>query len=194
MSRFGPAQKLSINTLALILLASLAGCGKSSGGGGITIAQTDTTGPILTFSVGVSGNTPVTVTNGGSAQNINLTSKTGSLNLVANATDSESGVQRVAIWFNTTTTRCVGTVCTQKGAGLLGAPTFDSTSPQKKAGENTPPQSILADSVDLSKEIAQASVPAGSSYSVVLTFWAESVNHLGVVTKSPNITVSWFEQ
>lgn len=188
---------LNITLLAGILVLSLASC--QSSGGGITIAQNDSTAPTLTFGVGQpagqsAGGQNVTVSAGGSAQTMKLTSKSGALNLLATAKDPESGIQAVEIWMNKKTTSCdAGGICTTNNPGLLGAPMFESTSPQKNPGQTTPDGSILLQAVNLSMEIPQASVLAGESLRVSLIFHAVAVNHLGGRTQTPEITATWSE-
>jgi hypothetical protein len=185
--------QLSINPLAVVLLLLLAGCPPSPGGG-ITIAQIDSSVPTLTLGAGQPGGQDVSVIAGGSGQNGKLTSKTGALNLLATAKDPESGVQAVEIWVNKKTTSCdVNGVCRTQQPGLLGKPTFESTSARKKPGETTAESSILAQSLDLSQEIPQMSVPPGNSLTVDLIIYAVAVNNLGGRTQTPEITATWRE-
>jgi len=174
----------------------LAGSCSTSGssGGGITISQNDITAPELTFGAGQPSGQNITVSAGGAGQNMNLTSKTGALNLLATAKDSESGVQAVEIWVNKKTTRVdANGIASTTGPGLLGKPTFDSTSAQKKPGETTAASSILAQALNLSTEIPQGSAPAGESRTVTLIMYAVAVNHLGGRTQTPELMATWSE-
>lgn len=174
---------------------SSCGSGNSGGGagGGITIAQNDSTAPTLTLGAGQQGGQNINVNAGGSDQNMTLTSKTGSLNLLATAKDSESGVQAVEIWVNRESTFCAAASnCKHVGPGLLGKPTFESTSPQKKPGETAAESSVLAQSLNLSAAIPQKLLP-GESRSVIFTIHAEAVNHLGGRTRTHTITATWNE-
>jgi hypothetical protein len=182
--------------VAAVTFSSCNSCNSGGGGsgGGITIAQSDSTAPTLTLGAGQSGGQDVTVSAGGSAQNMKLTSKTGALNLLATAKDPESGVQIVEIWVGKKTTSCdANGICKTTGPGLLGKPTFESTSPQKKPGETAAESSIMAQSLNLSTEIPQGSVPAGQSLTVTLIIHAVAVNHLGGRTQTPELTATWSE-
>ncbi len=183
--------KISVPVTILFLL--LTTCSKSSGGG-ITIAQSDGTAPTLSLGAGQPGGQNVSVSGGGSGQTMKLTSKTGVLNLLATASDPESGVDTLQIWVNEKTTTCdAAGLCKTIGPGLLGKPTFDSTSPQKKPGDATAASSILAQALDLTKEIPQGSVPGGGTLAVDLIIYARAVNNLNGQTLSPVLTVTWSE-
>jgi len=123
-----------------------------------------------------------------------LTNKTGVLNLLDAATDPESGADTLQIWVNEKTTTCdAAGLCKTTGPGLLGKPTFDSTSPQKKPGETTAASSILAQALDLTKEIPQGSVLGGGTLTVDLIIYARAVNNLNGQTLTPILTVTWSE-
>ncbi len=198
---FGP-KSTRMNTCAglvmfIVATVTLSSCnGGGGGGGGITIPQNDSTSPILTLGSGQQGGQNVTVSGGGSGpgQNMKLTSKTGSLNLLATAKDPESGIQAVEIWVNGETTFCdANKICKKTGPGLLGKPTFESTSPKKNPGETTPDSSILAQPLNLSTMIPQGSVQPGESRTVTLIISAVAVNHLGGRTQTPEIKATWSE-
>lgn len=190
--------KTTTNLMILIVAAvTFSSCNSGNsgggGGGGITIAQSDGTAPTLTLGVGQPGGQNISVSAGGSNQNMTLTSRTGSLNLLATAKDPESGVQAVEIWFNKESTFCrAAGPCTHVGPGLLGKPSFESTSPQKKPGETAADSSILAQPLNLSAEITRKLLP-GESLSVTLTFFAVAVNHLGGRTQTAEIRATWSE-
>lgn len=193
ITRMNTSAGLVIFIVATVTLSSCNG-GGGGGGGGITIPQNDSTAPTLTLGSGQQGGQNVTVSAGGSGQNMKLMSKTGSLNLLATAKDPESGIQTVEIWVNKETTFCdVNKICKKTGPGLLGKPTFESTSPQKKPGETTSDSSILAQALNLSTEIPQGSVQPGESRTVILTIFAVAVNHLGGRTQTPEIKATWSE-
>jgi hypothetical protein len=182
--------------LALLSTAGLLGCPKTSTTqGGITIPQNDGTPPQLSFGVGHQspGSGNASVSTGGADQTMQLTAKAGLLNLLATAKDPESGVQAVQIWMSRKQTTCSAGICSTAGPGLLGAPLHEMSSPKKNPGETASDASILAQTLDLSTVIPQSSVPAGSSRTVQLTFYAESSNHLGGQSKTPNLTVTWKE-
>ncbi len=190
---------LTINLCALVLILLLAGCAGAptppgSCGGGVKISSQDSTPPTLTLSVGQSSGLPVTVSASGSAQNMKLTSKTGTLFLVASAKDPESGIQALEIWVNTKTTFCVANgTCTTTGPGLLANPRFNSTQAQKKPGDCTPESSTMVEWLDLSKEIPQGSAATGNSFFMDLIINAVAVNHLGARVQTPWITATWSE-
>jgi hypothetical protein len=191
-------RKIHLSRFSIILLLPLSACQQCTGGssgGGITIAQSDGTPPTLSLGAGQPGGQNVSVSVGGSAQNMKLTSKSGALNLLASAKDGESGVQALEIWVNKKTTRCdtATNLCSQTGPGLLAKPQFESTSPKKNPGETTPDASILADALDLSKEIPQAAPSAGNTLTVQLLFFARARNHLGGQAQTPQITATWSE-
>lgn len=191
-------RKIYLTPLFLLLLLFLAGCCQPGTvcptPEGITIAQSDSTAPELALGIGQPGGNNVTVSGGGSGQNMVLISKTGVLNLLATATDPESGVQALEIWINKKTTSCdAGGICTTTGPGLLGQPTFDSTSPQKQPGETTSASSILAQAFDISVEIPQGSISADESLTVELIIYAVAVNHLGGRVQTPEIIATWSE-
>ena len=189
-----PFTNLMILIVAAVTFSSCNGGNSGGGGGGgITIAQNDSTAPTLTLGAGQPGGQNINVSAGGSDQNMKLTSKTGSLNLLATAKDPESGVQAVEIWVNKESTFCPAAApCKRTGPGLLGRPTFESTSPQKKSGETAADSSILAQPLNLSAEIPQQLLP-GQSRSVTLTIYAVAVNHLGGRTQTPMIIATWSE-
>src|SRR6266568_7009035 len=189
-SRSLVAQKVGANTRVsvAVLFLLLTACSKSSGGG-ITIAQTDGTAPTLSLGAGQPGGQNVSVSGGGSGQSMTLTNKTGVLNLLDAATDPESGADTLQIWVNEKTTTCdAAGLCKTTGPGLLGKPTFDSTSPQKKPGETTAASSILAQALDLTKEIPQGSVLGGGTLTVDLIIYARAVNNLNGQTLTPILT------
>ena len=187
--------KLFMSLMILIVAAvTFSSCdGGSGGGGGITVPQNDSTAPTLTLGAGQPAGQNVSVSAVGSGQNLQLTSKTGPLNLLATAKDPESGIQAVEIWVNSETTFCAPAAnCKRVGPGLLQKPTFESTSPQKKPGETTADSSILAQSLDLSTAIPQSLGP-GSSRTVTFTISAVAVNNLGGRTQTPDIKATWSE-
>jgi hypothetical protein len=182
-----------ITTILLVTLTLGAKCKGGSSGGGITIPQSDATPPTLSLqSAQPSGNT-ATVSAGGSAQSMKLLSKTGSVNLAATAKDGESGVQALEIWVNKKTTSCTGNMCQPTGPGLLGSPQFESTSPKKNPGETTPESSIMLQALDLTKEIPQGAVQAGSTRKVELILFARARNHLSGQSQTPELTLTWSE-
>lgn len=188
----------TLTRLVILILATVTFCscpgGGGGGGGGITIPQNDSTAPTLTLGAAQPGGQSVTVNAGGSAQTLKLTSKTGALNLLATAKDPESGIQAVEIWVSNSTTFCdANKICKLVGPGLLGKPTFESTSAQKKPGETAADSSILADSVNLSTQIRQAQLQPGESLSVTIIIYAVAVNHLGGRTQTPEIKATWSE-
>jgi hypothetical protein len=186
-------KKINVSLIAIIVLLLLIGCQPT--GGGITIPQSDSSAPGLTLGAGQQGGQDVTVSAGGSSQNMTLVSKSGPLNLLATANDPESGIQAVEIWVNKVTVSCnlTNDTCTQTGPGLLASPMFESTSPQKQPGDTASATSILAQALDLSQQIPQGNVAAGHTRTVTLIIHAVAVNHLGGRTQTPEIRATWSE-
>ena len=180
--------------LITISAVALAGCGGGGGSsGGITIPSSDSTKPELTFGAAATapGGPDATVGVGQPDAAITLTTKTGSVNLLATAKDPESGIQSVQIWLETTETTC-GTVCSGGNPDLPGNPRSESTEPQKQPGDTTSETSILADSLNLATEI-HGSAPAGGTYTLRWRLWAIARNQLGGMVQSPTITVNYKE-
>ena len=192
--RYLTALKFPVATAFVLLSAACSSCPSSGGGGGVTIPQSDSTAPSLSFGAGQPGGQNVSVSAGGSAQAMTLVSKSGPLNLLATAKDPESGIQTVEIWVNKKVTNCnAANICTTTGPGLLGKPTYESASAKKNPGDQTPDSSILAEALDLSTEIPQGGVAAGASRVVTLEMYAVAVNHLGGKTQTPQISATWKE-
>jgi hypothetical protein len=142
----------------------------------------------------ISNGRQATVTVGGAMQVFTLQAKTGALNVVATATDQESGVQTVDVWMTKTTRNCDSSgKCSNQGPGLAGTPRFESTGPVAKPGANVAATSILADTLDLTSEIAPGAPAAGSSRIVTLEFWATAKNHLGAMSQTAHATANWSE-
>ena len=134
------------------------------------------------------------VSAGGAANSGTLISKTGSLNIAATANDPESGVQALEIWVSKKTTSCdANGICSTSGPGLLGQPRFQSTSPKKNPGEVTSAASTLLDVLNLSTEIPQGTISAGSSRAVDIIIQAVATNHLGGKAQTPSLTLTWSE-
>ncbi len=201
ISRLLAVQKINfnINPLVVVLLLMLVGCSTSGGGssgGGITIVQNDSTPPTLTLGAGQPGGQGVTVSAGGSGQKMKLTGKTGALNLLVTATDNESGVQAVEIrMYTRISVYDADTSSMSTPVESADHPAFESTSPQKKPGETTVASTIMAEALDLSKEIPQGSAWPGKTITVDLFIYAVAVNHLGGRAQTPEITVeaTWNE-
>lgn len=185
------AKWIRCGMLLLAVTLLFIGCSSGSTTGGITIAQTDSTPPMITLGAGQPNGQNQTVNSGGSGGSLKLISKSGPLNLLVTAKDQESGVQTVQIWVNTSTTRCTGTICTTTGPGLLGSPTFQSTSPAKHPGDTVAATSILAEALDLTQVIPQQNVPSGDSLSVTIMIWAVAINYLGGQSQTPEIDATW---
>jgi hypothetical protein len=197
MCRLTLMGKTFSSPFSLIILSLLSGCSECNGGssgGGITIAQSDGTPPTATLQVAQLDGQDVSVKAGGSAQTMKLTKKTGVLNVAATAKDVESGVQALEIWVNKKTSTCdAAGMCTNPGFGLLGPPRYRSTVPKKNPGETAVDASILADALDLTKEIPQGALPAGNTRTVELVFFAKARNHLGDEAQTPELKATWSE-
>jgi hypothetical protein len=171
-------------SVAAVLALLAASCDGDGGGGGITIPQNDNSPPEVTLQVSetVPGAQTISVTTSGSNQSHMLQGRTGPLNLVASAKDSESGIQSLEIWVNKVTASCDASsgLCSQSGPGLLSSPRFNSTSPKKNPGDTVSASSILADTLNLGLEIpAATALMPGDSFIVTIQTSAKAVNHLG---------------
>jgi hypothetical protein len=184
------------SSLALVVLA-VAGCpppGSGGGGGGITVPQSDATPPTLSVGAGQQGGPNLSASPGGSTQNGTLVRKTGPLNVLISANDPESGVQSVEIFYTSTVTICGASLCTGPPThGLVGAPRFSSTSPQKLPGQIATASSTLADVLDLTAEIPQPAVAAGNTRIVKLYIWGRARNNLGGAATTPELVLTWKE-
>lgn len=181
--------KIAVKFISIALILVLVGCQ----GGGITIPQSDSTPPTVTLSAIQPNGGSTTVSAGGAEQTLTLTAKTGSLNLTATAEDPQSGIQTLQIWVSYRTAGCENDICTSSEPGLQTKPRFESTSPQKKAGEKTVQMSILADALNLSEFISPTSPLPGSTVYVDVIITAKAVNHLGGQTITPKLTAKWKE-
>lgn len=168
---------------ALIIPLAAAGCG--GGGSGPPVPASDASPPTLTLQAGQPGGPAASVTAGGSGTTLTLTTKTGPLNISAAGNDPESGVQTVEIFVNTKVTRCQGTVCSGAGQSVSAIPRFQSSGPARKPGETFSAASILADAIDLAKEIPQTAPPPGDKLIFEFEFQAKAVNNLGGRTQTP---------
>jgi hypothetical protein len=182
--------------MAAIVTALGVGCGTGSGSGGacngIRIPESDTSPPGATFGIAAQGGPTTTVTIGGAPQTGTLPTKTGPLNLLVTAKDSESGVKDVQIWMTKRTTTCSGGTCTTAGPGLVGQPRF-SNPRTGNTGDCVAESSIVAQSIDLATEIPQAPPPAGGSRSVSLQLWAVVINYRDANARTPVATIDWKE-
>jgi hypothetical protein len=147
-------------TMAIMLCLGLASCGGGgSSGGGNTIQQSDGTPPEATLEAAatVGEDTATVSTSSGTSQSMTLHTKAGSLNLLASAKDSESGIRDLEIWIEVKVTSCGQGGCQGGNPPLTGAPRFSRTGSAKAPGENTAEQSIMLQSIDLIKEIPGSS-------------------------------------
>jgi hypothetical protein len=181
----------------LVPLLLIFGCpphpGNGGGSGGITITQTDTSPPSLSLGSGQQNGQDVSVKSGGNGIKMTLIRKTGPLNLLVTGNDPESGIQKLEIWINKSTTTCAtGGSCTNAGPGLLGNPAFEMVSPPKNPGDMTSESATMLQAFDLSAEIPQGNVSQGTR-TVVFTIYAVAVNHLGGKVQTPEIAVTWKE-
>jgi hypothetical protein len=177
----------------LVFLTTASGCPQPTG---ITIQASDSSAPSLTLGVQatVAGGPGATVEVGGVDQTISLTAKTGALNLLASATDPETGVRSVEIWVERTVTRCPGvSLCSGGNPPLLGGPEFSSTEPVRPSGATDSPSSLLADAIDLTAQIPQSAPAPGTSRTIRWRFWSEAENHLQGRSVTPVVEVVFHE-
>jgi hypothetical protein len=185
---------MSKKVLAIwVTVLLLIGVACNGPNGGIVIPASDSTGPTLALGAGQPSGQNITVNAGGSGQNMQLISKSGVLNLVATANDPESGIQAVEIWVNKRTISCDANESCSITPTLQGIPMFESRSPQLNPGDTTAASSILAQALDLSREISQGSLSAGATLTVDISIYAVAVNHLGGQTRTPEIVATWRE-
>lgn len=178
--------------IVLLLLLTGANCDGSSAGG-VTIPGTDGSAPTVSVQAAATapGGESAAVSSGGQGQAMTLRTKAGFLNLAASAKDPESGVQRLEIWISAKITSCDGGTC-QVSQPAVGNPRFQSSTPQKNPGEQTSDSSILADVLDIAKEITRTA-PAGGSLTVEWTVFGRAKNHLGGSTDTPLLKVTYQE-
>ncbi|MEV6305367.1 hypothetical protein AB0M02_38555 [Actinoplanes sp. NPDC051861] len=179
-------------TLCLLLPVVSACPGRpGSDSGGITIPESDGTGPTLTLQAAAtaSGGESAAVSGGGSAQSMTLHAKTGHLNLAASAKDPESGIQSLEIWLIPTITRCEGDPCSVSQPEVRD-PRFVSSVPQRSPGQQASEASIMLEALDLTAELTQTP-PPGGSVTVEWRLSARAKNHLGTETRTPELKVTY---
>jgi hypothetical protein len=185
--------------LVLMLCLGLASCGgggPSGGGssGGIVIQPSDGSPPEATLQAGatVGGGSAAVSSSVGTDQSMILP-KTGSLNLIASAQDFESGIKDLGIWIERSSTSCDPDECSNSGPLNSNKPEFSSTEPAKAPGENDAGSSIMAQSLDLTKEIRVGHLSSGQSVTVTFKLYVKAVNHLGKEVRTPSIVATYHE-
>jgi hypothetical protein len=185
-----------VATVAALVVVQGAGCQGSSSGSGIIVAATDATPPSLSLGVAVAG-TQLSATLGttGSDAAITLPAKTGTVNLIATATDDQSGVSDVQIWVQDRRVRtCDGSgSCSGGDPGLTPGLRFDAPSAPAVPGDEVAASSINIQSLDLSREIAQSSPAAGDTRTTSFVLYAVATNHLGGRSETTRVTFTFAE-
>jgi hypothetical protein len=176
------------------ILSIVASSSTPTGGGGIVIASVDNSPPELAFGIGQpNGGPDVTVNNGGTRKTARLIRKTGVLNVLATATDQESGIQAVQIFVCPAVEICgAGGTCLPSGSRDCKSMS-SITEPVKTPGQQTSPRAILADTIDLTQIIPQGPPVPGTSRRTTLEMFATTRNHLGGMTTTPLIGAAWSE-
>lgn len=175
------------------LLVASAGSCLNTPSSGVVIPTADDSPPHVALSAQQLDQT-VGVESGGAASGLALTQKPGLLYLVVNAADTESGVKTVEIWVNKGITTCTGALCTTKGPGLQGQPTYKSEGPAKSPGEMTAAMDLVVQSLGLTAEIPQGAGQPDTSLAVTLYISAVGVNYLGGRSRTPELTVTSYEE
>ncbi len=180
------------SSLALCLVALLfaGGCGgdEEEPQGDITIQAGDEFGPegILLQAAEVDGSGTVQAGGPGSSTPLALRSRTATLNLLASATDEQSGIQSLQIWIRSPLyVTCAGLVCTNHGPGLVGGPAFETTEPKKGVGELDFKTTALLAPLNVSQYIPANATRGQFDVSV------DAYNNVGLVTSTGTIRVRW---
>jgi len=168
------------------ILAILLGCPPSNGG--VTVPNTDPTPPSITLGFALEGSSTVsgTVSVGGQTQTITLPQKTGKLSLLATGTDPDSGIQSVGIFMEADSQTCTsqGTCSGSLAHGLWSTPNFVSNSGKKNPGDTASPNSVLAESVDLTTLIKTSPVNPGDTVTTKIWVMGQAQNQLNATSQT----------
>lgn len=128
-------------------------------------------------------------------QTLTASSKTAKFSILAFANDPESGVRDLTVWCAKKTETCndATSICSLVGPGLLSAPTFGSERPASPPGTDVSEGSILFDVLDLSSWVPAGGVGPQVTRTVTVSCFAKARNHLGPVTETPNLDVTFTE-
>jgi hypothetical protein len=168
-------------------------CGGDDGvKGGITIAETDDTPPLVGLLVDPEFGENVAVGSGGPNEATTIHRRTGKVTFLVSGKDSESGVRRLEIWMTATITRCeAGGLCETQNPGLVTEPRFaPPDEPMKNPGDQTSETSLFASVLQVEPEVGPGMPPPGGSRTVKFDFWATGENHHGRKARTANASVS----
>jgi hypothetical protein len=184
--------------LALVALAvSLTACEDTGppGPGRISVPRADASPPTVTLTArATAADGPrVAVRSSGIERRMTLRAKTGALELVATATDPESGVQAVEVWVSKFSSFCGTATCTG-GEPAVTAPRFAWAAPSRQPGQTTATGGTLPDALDLTREIPQGPLSPRQARSVRLTIWAKASNNLRGTTETPKLVARYDER
>ena len=184
--------------MALVALAvGLTACVGTGppGAGGISVPRADASPPTVTLTAwATAAHGPrVAVRSGGIERRMRLRAKTGDLELVATATDPESGVRAVEVWVSKFSSFCGTATCTG-GEPAVTAPRFAWAAPGRRPGQTTAPDGTLPDALDLTREVPQGPLSPGQARSVRLTIWAKASNNLHGTAETAKLVARYDER
>jgi hypothetical protein len=165
------------------------------GAGRIRVPPADASPPAVTLTArATAADGPrLAVRSGGTGRRVTLRAKTGALELVATATDPESGVQSVEIWVSKFSSFCGTATCTG-GEPAVAAPRVAWAAPRRHPGQAAAPDGTLPAALDLSREIPQGRLAPGQARSVRLTIWVKASNNLRGTTETPRLVARYEER
>ena len=186
--------------MVLVLVALAAGltaCQDTGppGAGRIRVPPADASPPTVTLTARATaaGGPRLAVRSSGTERRVTLRAKTGALELVATATDPESGVQAVEIWVSKFSSFCGTATCTG-GEPAVTAPRVAWAVPRRHPGQATAPGGTLPGSLDLTREIPQGPLAPRQARSVRLTIWAKASNNLRGTTETARLVARYEER
>jgi hypothetical protein len=184
--------------LVLVALAAgLTACQDTGppGAGRIRVPPADASPPTVTLTAWATaaGGPRVAVRSSGIGRRMTLRSKSGALELVATATDPESGVRAVEIWVSKFSSFCSTATCTG-GEPAVSAPRVAWTVPRRHPGQTTAPGGTLPGALDLTGEIPQGPLAPRQARSVRLTIWAKASNNLRGTAETTKLVARYDER
>jgi hypothetical protein len=187
----------SRTVLVLVALTvGLTACQQAGppGAGRLSVPDADPSPPTVTltaWTTAASG--PRVAVRSGFPRRMPLRAKTGTVQLVATATDAESGVQAVELWVSKFSSFCSTATCTG-GEPAVTAPRLVWAVPRRHPGQPTAPSGTLPGALDLTREIPQGPLAPGQARSVRLTIWAKASNNLGGTAETAKLVAHYDER
>ena len=179
------------------LAAGLTACQDTGppGAGRIRVPPADASPPTVTLTAWATaaGGPRVAVRSSGIERRMTLRAKSGALELVATATDPESGVRAVEIWVSKFSSFCSTATCTG-GEPAVSAPRVAWTVPRRHPGQTTAPGGTLPGALDLTGEIPQGPLAPRQARSVRLTIWAKASNNLRGTAETTKLVARYDER